>query len=65
MIEARSTGRFVANVRDLRWHEDTLNAMCEFDKHRELGINLTVLRPRQPITMCHRERYQRGIPPPA
>jgi uncharacterized cupin superfamily protein len=56
---------FVANVRELRWQENELGATCEFDKHRErfpeFGINLTVLRPGQPMTMYHRERYQEGF----
>jgi uncharacterized cupin superfamily protein len=56
---------FIANVRDLRWQENELGASCEFDKHRErfaeFGINLTVLQPRQPMTMYHRESYQEGF----
>jgi uncharacterized cupin superfamily protein len=56
---------FVANVRDLSWQENELGATCEFDKHRErfdeFGINLTVLRPGQPMTMYHREGYQEGF----
>ena len=56
---------FVANVRDLRWQENELGTTCEFDKHRErfaeFGINLTVLRPGQPMTMYHREGYQEGF----
>jgi uncharacterized cupin superfamily protein len=56
---------FVANVRELRWQENELGATCEFDKHRErfgeFGINLTVLRPGQPMTMYHREGYQEGF----
>ncbi len=65
MIEDRTEGWFVANVRELRWQENELGATCEFDKHRErfeeFGVNLTVLRPRQPMTMYHRERYQEGF----
>jgi uncharacterized cupin superfamily protein len=65
MIEDRSEGWFVANVRELRWQENELGATCEFDKHRErfeeFGVNLTVLRPRQAMTMYHRERYQEGF----
>jgi uncharacterized cupin superfamily protein len=65
MIEDRLQGWFVASVRELRWQENELGATCEFDKHRErfdeFGINLTVLRPRQPMTMYHREGYQEGF----
>jgi uncharacterized cupin superfamily protein len=56
---------FVANVRELQWQENELGATCEFDKQRErfaeFGINLTVLRPGQPMTMYHREGYQEGF----
>ena len=56
---------WVRSVRELRWQENELGASCEFDKHEErfdeLGINLTVLRPGQPMTMYHRERYQEGF----
>jgi uncharacterized cupin superfamily protein len=56
---------FVSNVRELLWQENELGASCEFDKHRErfpeFGINLTVLRPGQPMTMYHREGYQEGF----
>jgi uncharacterized cupin superfamily protein len=65
MIEDRTQGWFAANVRELRWQENELGASCEFDKHRdrfdEFGINLTVLRPRQPMGMYHREGYQEGF----
>ncbi len=65
MIEGRTEGWFVGNVREMRWQENELGATCEFDKHRErfdeFGVNLTVLRPSQPMTMYHRERYQEGF----
>jgi uncharacterized cupin superfamily protein len=64
-IDEENRSYFVANVRQLRWQENELGASCEFDKHRErfpeLGINLTVLAPGQPMTMYHRERYQEGF----
>jgi uncharacterized cupin superfamily protein len=56
---------WVRSVRDLRWQENELGATCEFDKHQErfeeFGINLTALRPGQPMTMYHQERYQEGF----
>ena len=65
MSENQTRDWFVANVGELRWQENELGASCEFDKHRErfdeFGINLTVLRPRQPMTMYHREGYQEGF----
>ena len=43
----------------------SLGATCEFDKQRkrfeEFGINLSVLRPGQSMTMYHRESYQEGF----
>ncbi|HEY4349339.1 MAG TPA: cupin domain-containing protein [Gaiellaceae bacterium] len=65
MIEDSTSGWFVASVRELPWQENELGSTCEFDKHRErfaaLGINLTVLRPGQPMTMYHREGDQEGF----
>jgi uncharacterized cupin superfamily protein len=56
---------WVRNVRDLRWQENELGASCEFDKHiprfEEFGINLTALKPGQPMTMYHHESYQEGF----
>lgn len=65
MSEDRRRDWFVANVRDLHWQENELGATCEFDKHRErfeeFGINLTWLKPGQPMTMYHREERQEGF----
>jgi uncharacterized cupin superfamily protein len=59
------TDWWVRNVRDMRWQENELGASVEFDKggerFDEFGINLNVLRPGQPMTMYHRERYQEGF----
>jgi uncharacterized cupin superfamily protein len=55
---------FVRNVRDMQWLENELGATAEFDgdeRFPELGINLTVLAPGQPMTMYHREDYQEGF----
>ena len=56
---------WVRNVRETRWQENELGATSEFDKDGErfpeFGINLTVLQPRQPMTMYHREDYQEGF----
>ncbi len=65
MSEHQTRDWFVANVSELQWQENELGATCEFDKQRdrfnEFGINLTVLGPRQPMTMYHRERYEEGF----
>jgi uncharacterized cupin superfamily protein len=56
---------FVRSVRDLEWHENELGATAEFDsgaeRFPEFGVNLTVLRPGQPMTMYHSERRQEGF----
>jgi len=56
---------WVRSVRDLTWQENELGATCDFDKggprFEELGINLTTLRPGQPMTMYHRESGQEGF----
>ncbi len=58
---------FVRNVRDMQWRENELGATTDFDsgsgdeRFEEFGINLTVLRPGQPMTMYHQERYQEGF----
>lgn len=65
MTKDRPRGWFVASVRELPWQENELGATCEFDKRRnrfdEFGINLTVLRPGQPMTMYHREGAREGF----
>jgi uncharacterized cupin superfamily protein len=56
---------FVRNARDAGWKENELGATCEFEEDgvhfEELGINLTSLRPGQPMTMYHREAYQEAF----
>ena len=53
---------WIRNVRELRWQENELGASCEFDKHEErfdeLGINLNVLEPGQPLCRYHWEADQ-------
>ena len=55
-------GWFVVNARDARWHERPgRGALCEFDGEPEfpqLGINLQVLAPGQPMSMYHWEADQ-------
>jgi uncharacterized cupin superfamily protein len=55
---------FIRNVRAMRWQENELGATAEFDggdRFPELGVNLTVLRAGQPMTMYHRENAQEGF----
>jgi uncharacterized cupin superfamily protein len=56
---------WVRNVREMQWRENELGATVDFDydveRFPEFGINLTVLKPGQPMTMYHQERYQEGF----
>jgi len=56
-------GWFVLNARDARWLDGTLGAYCPWEgredaRFAQLGINLNVLVPGQPMTMYHRENAQ-------
>ena len=59
------TDWWVRNARDMTWRENELGATADFDydaeRFEEVGINLTALRPGQPMTMYHRERSQEGF----
>ena len=56
---------WIRNVREMPWRANELGATVDFDRgverFDELGINLTVLEPGQPMTMYHQERYQEGF----
>jgi uncharacterized cupin superfamily protein len=58
-------GWFVLNARESRWRDTgALGKFCNFEgkKHfRQLGINLNVLEPGQPMGLYHRERAQEGF----
>ena len=58
-------GWFVVNARDTRWRDHgPLGAACDFEGKRpfkQLGINLNVLRPGEPMSMYHRENNQEGF----
>ena len=58
-------GWFVLNARQTRWRDHgPLGVACDFEgkrPFRQLGINLNVLHPGQPMTMYHRERHQEGF----
>jgi uncharacterized cupin superfamily protein len=55
-------GWFVVNVRDARWRDSTpLGKVCFFERGSEftqLGINVGVLEPGQPMAMYHYENEQ-------
>jgi len=58
-------GWFVINARETRWRDTgRLGFFCNFEgkrPFRQLGINLNVLFPGQPLGMYHRERAQEGF----
>lgn len=58
-------GWFVLNARETRWRDTgPLGMFCDFEgkrRFKQLGINLNVLEPGQPIGMYHRERAQEGF----
>jgi uncharacterized cupin superfamily protein len=58
-------GWFVLNARDSRWRDyGPLGAACNFEGKRafkQLGININVLEPGEPMGMYHRENHQEGF----
>ena len=61
-LVADEDGWFVVNAREARWRDyGPLGAACDFEGKRafkQLGINLNVLDPGQPMSMYHRENNQ-------
>jgi uncharacterized cupin superfamily protein len=55
-------GWFVLNARDANWIDGDLGKYCGFEgkdpAFPQLGINLNVLQPGEPMTMYHRENAQ-------
>jgi uncharacterized cupin superfamily protein len=59
-------GWFVLNARDARWLDGDLGRYCAFEgdgatRFPQLGVNLNVLQPGEPMTMYHRENAQEGF----
>ena len=58
-------GWFVLNARETRWRDyGPLGAACDFEGKRpfkQLGVNLNVLEPGEPMAMYHRENHQEGF----
>jgi uncharacterized cupin superfamily protein len=58
-------GWFVINARETRWRDyGPLGAACDFEGKRpfkQLGINLNVLQPGEPMSIYHRESQQEGF----
>jgi len=64
-LVADGDGWFVINARDSRWRDTGhFGFYCDFEgkrRFRQLGINLNVLEPGQPLGLYHRERAQEGF----
>jgi len=60
-----SDGWFVLNARDAGWLDGTLGKYTGFEgphvHFAQLGINLNVMQPGEPMTMYHREDAQEGF----
>jgi uncharacterized cupin superfamily protein len=58
-------GWFVLNARDSRWRDYApLEAACDFEgkqPFRQLGFNISVLKPGRSLGLYHRERHQEGF----
>ena len=61
-LVADGDGWFVLNARESRWRDTGhFGHYCDFEgkrRFRQLGLNLNVLEPGQPIGLYHRERAQ-------
>jgi uncharacterized cupin superfamily protein len=66
-VVPKGQGWFVVNAREAQWWErDGRGALCEFEgagfegatDFEQLGVNLTVLGPGEPMAMYHRENDQ-------
>jgi uncharacterized cupin superfamily protein len=64
-LVADGDGWFVVNARESRWRDGgPLGCWCDFEgkrRFRQLGINVNVLLPGQPLGQYHRERAQEGF----
>ena len=64
-LVADGVGWFVVNAREARWRDTGhFGFYCDFEgkrRFRQLGVNLNVLEPGQPLGLYHRERAQEGF----
>jgi uncharacterized cupin superfamily protein len=58
-------GWFVLNAAETRWRDyGPLGVACDFEGKRpfkQVGININVLNPGEPLSMYHRENHQEGF----
>jgi uncharacterized cupin superfamily protein len=64
-LVADGDGWFVINARESRWRDTGhFGFFCNFEgkrPFRQLGLNVSVLQPGQPLGLYHRERAQEGF----
>jgi uncharacterized cupin superfamily protein len=64
-LVADGDGWFVINARESRWRDfGDLGKSCNFEgkrRFRQLGVNVNVLEPGQPLGLYHREQKQEGF----
>ena len=64
-LVADGDGWFVINAQESRWRDaGHFGVYCNFEgkrRFRQLGINLNILQPGQPIGLYHRERAQENF----
>jgi mannose-6-phosphate isomerase-like protein (cupin superfamily) len=58
-------GWFILNARESRWRDyGPLGVTCNFEgkrSFRQMGINVNILEPGQPLGLYHRENHQEGF----
>jgi uncharacterized cupin superfamily protein len=58
-------GWFVVNAAETRWRDyGPLGVACDFEgkrRFKQLGVNINVLQPGEPLSMYHREDHQEGF----
>jgi len=56
---------YVVNARDARWYETSMGKYCSFEpegeRFEQMGFNINVLAPGEPMAMYHREDGQEGF----
>jgi uncharacterized cupin superfamily protein len=64
-LVADGEGWFVVNARESRWRDTGhFGLYCDFEgkrRFRQLGINVNILQPGQPLSLYHRERAQEAF----
>jgi uncharacterized cupin superfamily protein len=57
-------GWFIRNLRDIQWFDSPFGLYCDFEQGErfpEVGVNLGIVQPGQPVALYHREDHQEGF----